>query len=254
MTPDDLGWVAALCGKWASAIVAGTSWVLGSPRPIDAFFNRRRAPPRRSSRAGRSRLVPSKCWDDGRKGVGAASTAAARCSAAHCARGGHGVGAVFLHEPLHRPQDRLVPGGRHRRRGLALWTTLQRLGLAKSLRRSSRTTACSPASCAGYGTGSTVYTAIPAPFLLSVHPAIRAGRTSPVLVAVDGDPRRARRGAGHPDEATMINRERLRFPPRIAAAITPSEFPRGGRDALPKARAFAAAALGALVPSPPAST
>ena len=134
----------------------------------------------------------------------------------------------------------------------SIWTTLQRLGLAKSemsILENNCMQSC--ASCAGYGTGSTIVTAVPALLLLTTTPTDLRGRNLPWWVIALWTLVLAGLGVtlAIPMKRNMINRERLRFPEGTAAAITLQSLFSEGRDALLKARAlYIAAAAGALAP------
>jgi uncharacterized oligopeptide transporter (OPT) family protein len=134
----------------------------------------------------------------------------------------------------------------------SIWTTLQRLGIAKtpmSILENNCMQSC--ASCAGYGTTSTVVTVVPAVLLLSVSPTDPRGHNLPwwfvalwtlVLAALGV-------ALAVPMKRNMINRERLRFPEGTAAAVMLQSLYSQGREALLKARAlYAAAFVGALTP------
>jgi uncharacterized oligopeptide transporter (OPT) family protein len=134
----------------------------------------------------------------------------------------------------------------------SIWTTLQRLGLARSqmsILESNCVQSC--ASCAGYGTGSTIATAVPALLLLTTTPTDPRGHNLPWWVIALWTLLLAGLGVtlAIPMKRNMINRERLRFPEGTAAAITLQSFFSEGRDALVKARAlYVSAAVGALAP------
>ncbi len=134
----------------------------------------------------------------------------------------------------------------------SIWTTLQRLGLAKSemsILENNCMQSC--ASCAGYGTGSTIITAVPALLLLTTTPTDPHGHNLPWWVIALWTLVLAGLGVtlGIPMKRSMINRERLRFPEGTAAAITLQSLFSEGRDALLKARAlYLSAVVGALAP------
>ena len=134
----------------------------------------------------------------------------------------------------------------------SIWTTIQRLGLARTP-MSILENACmqSCASCAGYGTGSTIITAVPALLLLSTSPTDPRGRNLPwwvvalwtLVLAILGV------SLAIPMKRNMINRERLRFPEGTAAAVTLQSLFSEGAEALKTARAlYVSAAIGALAP------
>jgi uncharacterized oligopeptide transporter (OPT) family protein len=134
----------------------------------------------------------------------------------------------------------------------SLWTTLQRLGLAKS-EMSILENACmqSCASCAGYGTGSTIITAVPALLLLTTTTTDPRGHNLPWWVIALWTLVLAGLGVtlGIPMKRNMINRERLQFPEGTAAAVMLQSLFSEGREALLKARAlYVSAAVGALAP------
>jgi putative OPT family oligopeptide transporter len=134
----------------------------------------------------------------------------------------------------------------------SLWTTLQRLGLAKSemsILENNCMQSC--ASCAGYGTGSTIITAVPALLLLTTSATDPRGHNLPWWVIALWTFVLAGLGVtlGIPMKRSMINRERLRFPEGTAAAVMLQSLYSEGRDALLKARAlYISAAVGALAP------
>ncbi len=134
----------------------------------------------------------------------------------------------------------------------SIWTTLRRFGLAKSdmsILENNCMQSC--ASCAGYGTGSTIITAVPALLLLTTTPTDPYGHNLPWWVIALWTLVLAGLGVtlGIPMKRNMINRERLRFPEGTAAAITLQSLFSEGRDALLKARAlYVSAAVGALAP------
>jgi OPT family oligopeptide transporter len=134
----------------------------------------------------------------------------------------------------------------------SIWTALERTRLAKSpmsILENNCMQSC--ASCAGYGTGSTIFTAVPALLLLSVTSSNPRGENLPAWVVASWTLVLAILGVALaiPMKRTMINRERLRFPEGVAAAVTLQSLYVKGHDALAKARAlYVSAALGALVP------
>jgi OPT family oligopeptide transporter len=134
----------------------------------------------------------------------------------------------------------------------AVWTSLQRLGLATSrLSILESTSAVSTASSAGYATGFLSITALPAMLLLSVSESHPAGRhmawpivalwiffvaSLGVVIAI-------------PMKRSMINREKLRFPSGTAAAVTLQGLYSDGALALSRARVlFATLGFSALIP------
>jgi uncharacterized oligopeptide transporter (OPT) family protein len=107
------------------------------------------------------------------------------------------------------------------------------------------------ASCAGYGTGSTIITAVPALLLLSTSASDPHGKNLPWWVIALWTLVLGTLGVafGIPMKRAMINRDRLRFPDGTAAAVTLQSLFSEGREALLKARAlYAAAAVGAMAP------
>ncbi len=109
----------------------------------------------------------------------------------------------------------------------------------------------STASSAGYATGNTLVSAIPAMLLLSVGPNTPNGVPIPMAVIVPWVFLLAVLGVclAIPMKRNMINQERLKFPSGTAAAVTLQGLYSSGKDALEKGRALmAGAALGMLVP------
>jgi uncharacterized oligopeptide transporter (OPT) family protein len=134
----------------------------------------------------------------------------------------------------------------------SVWNALVRAGVARSpmsILESNCMQSC--ASCAGYGTGTTIITAIPAMLMLSATPDDPRGHNLPwwfvalwtfVLACLGGS-------LAIPMKRNMINREKLRFPEGTAAAVMLQSLYGAGREALLKARAlYAAAFVGALMP------
>jgi uncharacterized oligopeptide transporter (OPT) family protein len=134
----------------------------------------------------------------------------------------------------------------------SIWTGLLRLGIAKtpmSILENNCMQSC--ASSAGYGTGSTIYTAVPAFLLLSTTTTDAHGKNLPLWVVALWTLILAGMGVtlAIPMKRNMINRERLQFPEGTAAAVTLQSLFSEGREALKKARAlYVAAAVGALAP------
>jgi uncharacterized oligopeptide transporter (OPT) family protein len=133
----------------------------------------------------------------------------------------------------------------------SLWNACLRLGLARSpLSILESNCMQSTASAAGYSTGSTMVSAIPALLILSVttqHPQgqhlswpVLAGWT--FFLALLGV------AMAIPMKRNMINREKLRFPSGIAAAVTLQSLYSQGKEAVAKARALLYAALVAALP------
>ncbi len=103
----------------------------------------------------------------------------------------------------------------------------------------------------GYSTGSTIVTAVPALLLLTTTSADARGHSLPWWVIALWTAVLAGLGVtlGIPMKRNMINRERLRFPEGIAAAVMLHSLFSEGREALLKARAlYLSAAVGALTP------
>jgi OPT family oligopeptide transporter len=134
----------------------------------------------------------------------------------------------------------------------SIWNTLLRAGIAKtpmSILESNCMQSC--ASCAGYGTGATIITAIPALLLLSTTKTDIHGKNLPWWMVALWTLVLAGLGVtlAIPMKRNMINRERLRFPEGTAAAVTLQSLFSEGREALSKARAlYISAAIGALAP------
>lgn len=134
----------------------------------------------------------------------------------------------------------------------AIWTSLQRAGMAKSPMSILETTcAVSTASSAGYATGNMAITAIPAMLLLTVTEASPGGTRLDWKVFAVWIFVLAALGVvlAIPMKRSMINREKLKFPSGTAAAITLQGLYSRGSDALAKARVlFIAAGVSALGP------
>jgi OPT family oligopeptide transporter len=134
----------------------------------------------------------------------------------------------------------------------SIWTLLERTGFAKSgLSILENNCMQSCASCAGYGTGSTIITAVPALLLLTTTATDTRGHNLPWWIVALWTLVLAGLGVtlGIPMKRSMINREKLRFPEGTAAAVTLQSLFSHGREALLKARAlYVSAAFGALVP------
>jgi putative OPT family oligopeptide transporter len=105
----------------------------------------------------------------------------------------------------------------------ATWNAVVRMGLARTNMTLLETNCVqSTASAAGYSTGNIVITSIPALLMLSVGDAEPGGRHLPLwpsiafvfLLAVLGTM------LAIPLKRTLINRENLRFPTGLAAAVT----------------------------------
>lgn len=134
----------------------------------------------------------------------------------------------------------------------ALWSTLQRAGLASSPLTILETNCmASTASSAGYATGSTMVSAIPAMLLLTVDEANPGGRhlAAWVLLAWTGLLGVLGTCIAIPMKRSMINRERLPFPSGTAAAVTLRSLYSEGAAAMQQARSLLAAGLyGAMFP------
>jgi putative OPT family oligopeptide transporter len=132
----------------------------------------------------------------------------------------------------------------------SIWTSFVGVGLAKtpmSILENNCMQSC--ASCAGYGTGSTIITAIPAILMLSVTPADPRGHNLPwwvvgswaLVLGVLGV------ALAIPMKRNLINREKLRFPEGTAAAVMLQSLLSHGAEALAKARVlYGGAIVGAL--------
>lgn len=133
-----------------------------------------------------------------------------------------------------------------------IWNVLQAVGLAKTPMTILETNCMqSTASSAGYSTGSTMVSAVPALLMLSASAQDPGGEHLKwwvlggwtFFVGILGTV------LAIPMKRNMINRERLKFPSGTAAAVTLQSLYSAGESALRKARALAATAvLGAFVP------
>jgi uncharacterized oligopeptide transporter (OPT) family protein len=133
----------------------------------------------------------------------------------------------------------------------SLWNLCLRLGIARSpLSILESNCMQSTASAAGYSTGSTMVSATPALLMLSVTADNPAGHHLPWPVLAGWTFFLALLGVALaiPMKRTMINREKLRFPSGIAAAVTLQSLYSQGREAASKAKALFYAALVAAVP------
>lgn len=134
----------------------------------------------------------------------------------------------------------------------AVWSSLQRVGLAKSrLTILESTCAVSTASSAGYATGFLTITALPAMLLLTVTADTPLGRQIDWPIVAMWIFFLAGLGVvlAIPMKRSMINREKLKFPSGTAAAVTLQGLYSHGEEALKRARAlFATLAFSALVP------
>jgi uncharacterized oligopeptide transporter (OPT) family protein len=136
----------------------------------------------------------------------------------------------------------------------AVGTSLHKAGALKSpLSILETNSAVSTASSAGYATGTMVVAAFPAMLLLSVTSDNPGGTQLPWPVVAVWTFFLGALGVTFaiPMKRAMINRERLRFPSGVAAAVTLHGLYSRGGDALAKARALyvaaGAAALGPLL-------
>lgn len=134
----------------------------------------------------------------------------------------------------------------------AAWNGLLRLGLAKTpMTILENNCMASTASSAGYATGSTMVSAVPALLLLSVTADNPGGTQLPWPVLVGWTFFLAALGVvlAIPMKRNMINQERLKFPSGTAAAVTLQSLYSQGAEAMARARALlVGAALGAAVP------
>jgi OPT family oligopeptide transporter len=133
----------------------------------------------------------------------------------------------------------------------AIWNGLRSLGAVKSQMTILENNCMqSTASSAGYATGNTVVSAIPAMLLLSVSQEHPAGVQLkwPILALWVFFLAALGVTLAIPLKRNMINREKLPFPSGTAAAIMLQGFYSHGKEALQKARALLGAGLVALVP------
>lgn len=128
----------------------------------------------------------------------------------------------------------------------SIWTALHKAGLAKTPMTILENNAmASTASAAGYSTGNTLVTSIPALFLLSVTAEQPAGTPLPLPVTAAWVFFLALLGTSLaiPMKRNMVNREKLRFPSGTAAAVLLRSLYDKGGDAIVKGRALLYAAL-----------
>jgi OPT family oligopeptide transporter len=127
-----------------------------------------------------------------------------------------------------------------------LWSTFVKIGAAKTpMTILENNCMQSTASAAGYATGGTMVSAIPALLMLSASPENPGGTHLPwpvlalwtFFLAVLGTV------LAIPMKRNMINQEKLRFPSGTAAAVTLQSLYSEGKQALAKARALLYAAL-----------
>jgi uncharacterized oligopeptide transporter (OPT) family protein len=128
-----------------------------------------------------------------------------------------------------------------------LWTVFERSGLV-STQMTVLENNCmqSTASAAGYSTGSTIVSAIPALLMLSATPENPGGQHMPWPTLAAWTICIAGLGVtlAIPMKRNMINRERLKFPSGTAAAVTLHSLYSAGDTALRKARVLALTAAG----------
>ncbi|CAN5701255.1 OPT family oligopeptide transporter [soil metagenome] len=134
----------------------------------------------------------------------------------------------------------------------SVWNVLQRARIAKSpMTILENNCMQSTASSAGYSTGSTLVSAFPALLLLSATPDHPEGNHLPWPVVAMWVFLTACLGVllAIPMKRNMINRERLKFPSGVAAAVTLQSLYSEGKEALVKARTlFVCAAIGGVLP------
>ena len=134
----------------------------------------------------------------------------------------------------------------------SIWSGLLKLGVARSpLTILENNCMQSTASAAGYSTGSTMVSAIPALLMLSVSAAYPGGQHLPWAVLVGWTFFIAMLGVvlAIPMKRNMINREQLKFPSGTAAAVTLQSLYSEGEEAIKKAKAlFLAGGLGLITP------
>ncbi|MCL2450120.1 MAG: OPT/YSL family transporter [Polyangiaceae bacterium] len=132
------------------------------------------------------------------------------------------------------------------------WSALVRAGIAKGPMSILETNCVqSTASSAGYSTGSTLVSAIPAMLLLSVTDATPRGTQLPWYVLAPWVFSVGALGVvmGIPMKRRMINQERLTFPSGTAAAVLLQSLYSHGAEAIAKGRALLAGGLtGAVIP------
>lgn len=134
----------------------------------------------------------------------------------------------------------------------ALWGLLMKIGLARTqLSILENNCMQSTASAAGYSTGSTLVSAVPALLMLSATPENPGGTQLPWPVLAVWTAFLAILGVvlAIPMKRTLINRERLPFPSGLAAAVTLQSLYAAGEEAARKASALLWSGLaGAVVP------
>jgi len=133
-----------------------------------------------------------------------------------------------------------------------IWGFFVRLGVARSpMTILENNCMQSTASAAGYSTGATMVSAIPALLMLSATPDNPGGKHLPWYVLVAWTMFIALLGAvlAIPMKRNMINQERLRFPSGTAAAVTLQSLYSQGASAAAKGRALLiAAAVSGFIP------
>lgn len=132
----------------------------------------------------------------------------------------------------------------------SVWGGLLRLGVVRTPMSILETNCmASTASAAGYATGNTLSTAIPALLLLSVAPASPEGIHLPFLVLIAWVLLLAALGVflAIPMKRNMINQERLKFPSGVAAAVTLQSLYSKGDEALRKGGALLLSGLVGLI-------
>ncbi len=128
----------------------------------------------------------------------------------------------------------------------SIWTAMLKTGLAKTpMSILENNCMQSTASAAGYSTGGTMVSAIAALLILSATPENPGGEHLPWPVLTAWTALLAVLGVtlAIPMKRNMINRERLKFPSGLAAAVTLQSMYASGAEALRKGRAVAIAAL-----------
>ncbi|HEX7598372.1 MAG TPA: OPT/YSL family transporter, partial [Polyangia bacterium] len=132
-----------------------------------------------------------------------------------------------------------------------LWNLCLKLGLARSpLSILESNCLQSSASAAGYSTGNSMVTAVPALLVLSVTAQEPLGHhlSWPVLMVWTFFLAMLGVALAVPMKRSMINQERLRFPSGIAAAVTLQSLYNKGQEATAKGKALLYSALLAGVP------
>ena len=133
----------------------------------------------------------------------------------------------------------------------SLWNMLLRVGIARSpLSILESNCMQSTASAAGYSTGSTMVSATPALLMISVTATQPGGQHLPWTILAGWTFFLALLGVAMaiPMKRNMINRERLRFPSGIAAAVTLQSLYSEGVEAAKKGKALFYGALIAALP------